>query len=289
MKWRRGYKSRNVTDRRGAAPPIGGGRLPLGLAGGGVTGIIILLIFLFLGGGGLDIPEIGLPQAPGIDEGEVPPRGPDAEADLVSFVSFVLDDAQATWAEVFRSSGKTYQDARLVLFREATDSGCGFADSAVGPFYCGADETIYIDLGFFRELRDRFGATGDFAQAYVVAHEVAHHVQKLLGVSAEVQRAAGEDPGQANELSIAQELQADCFAGVWGQTTYERDLLERGDLAEGLNAASAIGDDRIQKQTTGRINPETWTHGSSEQRRQWFETGFESGDADSCDTFTVLT
>lgn len=290
MKWKRGYKSRNVTDRRGAAPPSGGGRLPLRLAGGGVSGIIILLLFLFLGGGGLDIPDIGLPQAPGVDDsGEAPPQGPDPEADLVSFVSFVLDDAQAAWTDVFQRSGTTYAPAELVLFREATNSGCGFADSAVGPFYCGADETIYLDLGFFRELSKRFGATGDFAQAYVVAHEVAHHVQKLLGVSAEVQRAAGEDPNQANELSIAQELQADCLAGVWGQTTYQRDLLERGDLAEGLDAASAIGDDRIQEQTSGRINPETWTHGSSEQRRQWFETGFNSGDPEACDTFTVLT
>ena len=289
MKWKRGYKSRNVLDRRGASPGAGGGRLPLSLAGGGVTGIIVLLLFLFLGGSGFEMPEIGLPNAPGAGEGAVPPSGPDAEADLVSFVSFVLDDAQATWTDVFQRSGKTYRPAQLILFRDATDSGCGYATSQVGPFYCGADETIYLDLGFFRELRSRFGAEGDFAQAYVVAHEVAHHVQKQLGVSAEVQRLAGEDPDQANELSIAQELQADCFAGVWGQTTYDRQLLERGDLAEGLDAASAIGDDRIQEQTEGRINPETWTHGSSDQRRQWFETGFNTGDADACDTFTVFT
>lgn len=284
MKWRRGYKSRNVRDMRGAGPSMG--RLPMGLAGGGITGVLVLLAFLFLGGGGFSLPDIGLPQAPGVEE--APPSGPDPEADLVSFVSFVLDDAQATWTDVFQRSGKTYRPSELVLFRDATQSGCGSADSSVGPFYCGADETIYLDLGFFKELKNRFGAEGDFAQAYVVAHEVAHHVQKQLGVSAEVQRAAGENPDQANELSIAQELQADCFAGVWGQTTYDRELLERGDLAEGLNAASAIGDDRIQKQTTGRINPESWTHGSSEQRRQWFETGYNSGDADSCDTFTVL-
>ena len=288
MKWKRGYKSRNVRDMRGASPGLGG-RMPLGLAGGGVTGIIVLLLFLFLGGGGFEMPEIGMPAAPGAGEGEVPPTGPDPEADLVSFVSFVLDDAQATWTDLFQRSGKTYRPAQLVLFRDATDSACGHATSDVGPFYCGADETIYLDLEFFRELRDRFGAEGDFAQAYVVAHEVAHHVQKQLGVSAEVRRLSGEDPDQANELSIAQELQADCFAGVWGHTTYERELLERGDLAEGLNAASAIGDDRIQEQATGDIHPDTWTHGSSEQRRQWFETGYESGDADSCNTFTVLT
>jgi uncharacterized protein len=287
MKWKRGYRSRNVRDMRSAGPGLGG-RMPLGLAGGGVTGIIALLFLFLSGGDGFNAPEIGLPQAPGAGEGG-PVTGPDPEADLVSFVSFVLDDAQATWTDVFQRSGKTYRPAQLVLFRDATNSGCGYATSDVGPFYCGADETIYLDLGFFRELRDRFDAEGDFAQAYVVAHEVAHHVQKQLGVSTEVARLSGEDPDQANELSIAQELQADCFAGVWGQTTYDRELLERGDLAEGLNAASAIGDDRIQKEATGEIDPDTWTHGSSEQRRQWFETGFESGDADSCDTFTILT
>jgi predicted metalloprotease len=286
MKWKRGYKSRHVRDVRGAAPGVGG--LPLGLAGGGVTGVLILLAFLFLGGSGLELPEIGLPQAPGLGNGEAPPTGPDPEADLVSFVSFVLDDTQATWSELFQRSGKTYRPAELVLFRDATNSGCGYATSQVGPFYCGADETIYLDLGFFRELRNQFGAAGDFAQAYVVAHEVGHHVQNQLGVSSEVQRAAGENPDEANELSIAQELQADCFAGVWGQTAYDRELLEQGDLAEGLNAASAIGDDRIQEQTTGRINPENWTHGSSDQRRQWFEAGYNSGDADSCDTFSAL-
>jgi predicted metalloprotease len=196
------------------------------------------------------------------------------------------DDVQATWADVFQQSGDTYRPAQLVLFRQATKSGCGYATSDTGPFYCPADETIYLDLGFFRELQSRFGAEGDFAQAYVVAHEVGHHVQKQLGISDRVQRISGQNPEEANELSIEQELQADCLAGVWGQTTYERGLLEGGDLQEGLGAAAAVGDDRIQRQATGVVNPETWTHGSSEQRRTWFETGFTTGDADTCDTFS---
>jgi predicted metalloprotease len=268
------------------APAGGGfsGGFPIGAAGGGIGGIILLLLFLFLGGGnifggGQSVPDIdGFPQAP-------PGAAPDPEAELVSFVSFVFDDAQATWTELFRESGRTYRPAHMVLFRQAVETGCGFATSDVGPFYCPADEQVYLDFGFFRELRDRFGAEGDFAQAYVVAHEVAHHVQNQLGISDRVQRLSSQDPSQANELSIQQELQADCLAGVWGQSTYERGLLERGDLQEGLGAAAAVGDDRIQRQATGTVNPETWTHGSSEQRRSWFEQGFRVGDPDACDTF----
>jgi predicted metalloprotease len=266
--------------------------LPIGLAGGGGIGAILVVLLLLFGGnlfgGDLEVPGLErFPQAPAA--GEQPPAGPDPEADMVSFVSFVLDDAQSTWTRLFQESGRTYRPAELVLFRDAVQSGCGYATSDVGPFYCGADETIYLDLGFFRELRDRFDAPGDFAQAYVVAHEVAHHVQLLLGISNRVQRLSGENPDEANELSIAQELQADCLAGVWGRTTYQREILEGGDLQEGLDAAAAIGDDRIQEQSTGQINPDTWTHGSSEQRTEWFRTGFDTGDADRCDTFTVLT
>jgi uncharacterized protein len=276
------------------APAGGGfsGGFPIGAAGGGIGGIILLLLFLFLGGGnivggGESVPDIdGFPEAPpGAAQDPTLPGAPDPEAEMVSFVSFVFDDAQATWTELFREAGRTYRPAELILFRQATESGCGFATSDVGPFYCPADEQVYLDLGFFRELQDRFGAEGDFAQAYVVAHEVAHHVQNLLGISDRVQRLSNQDQSQANELSIQQELQADCLAGVWGQSTYERGLLEGGDLQEGLNAAAAIGDDRIQRQATGTVNPETWTHGSSQQRRSWFEQGFRSGDADACDTF----
>jgi uncharacterized protein len=262
------------------SPPAGPSRrLPIGLAGGGIGGILVLLLVLFLGGGGLfGGGETG--PAPGTG-------GTDPEADLVSFVSFVLDDSQATWAEEFRASGRTYRPAQMVLFRQATDSGCGYATYEVGPFYCPADETIYLDLGFFQELSHRYGAEGDFAQAYVIAHEVGHHVQNQLGISDRVQRLSDRDPSDANELSIAQELQADCFAGVWGESTDERGLLEAGDVTEGLQAAAAVGDDRIQRQATGSVDPETWTHGSSQQRREWFQAGFRSGDTNSCDTFTL--
>jgi predicted metalloprotease len=295
MKWKRGYRSRNVRDMRGASTGARMRGMPMGLAGGGIGGIVIVLLLVFFGGsifggggGGLEVPGFdGFQPAPA--EGEAPLEGPDPEADLVSFVSFVFDDAQTAWTRMFQESGRTYRPAEMILFRDAVQSGCGYATSDVGPFYCGADERVYLDLGFFQELRRRFEAEGDFAQAYVVAHEVAHHVQLQLGVSDRVQRLSGENPDQANELSIAQELQADCLAGVWGRTTYQRDLLEGGDLQEGLDAASAIGDDRIQEQSTGQIDPDTWTHGSSEQRRQWFETGFDTGNADRCDTFTVLT
>ena len=277
MKFRRRYRSRNVLDQRSATPAGGGlSGFPIGAAGGGIGGIILLLLFLFLSGGlGGDSPEAP-PQAPG---------APDPEADLVSFVSFVFDDAQNTWTDLFARSGQTYRPAQMVLFREATETGCGFATSEVGPFYCPADERVYLDLGFFDELQQRYGAEGDFAQAYVIAHEVAHHVQNQLGINDRVQRLAGRNPSDANELSIQQELQADCFAGVWGKTTRERGLLEAGDLQEGLGAAAAVGDDRIQREATGQVNPETWTHGSSEQRQDWFQEGFRTGNSDACDTF----
>lgn len=269
-----------MLDRR-AASPAGGGlsRIPIGAAGGGIGGIIVLLLVLFLsgglGGGGSENPQ-----------GEAPiPQGQDPEAELVSFASFVFDDAQATWTDLFAESGQTYRPAEMVLFRQATDTGCGFATSDVGPFYCPADERVYLDLGFFEELQQRFGAAGDFARAYVIAHEVAHHVQNQLGVMDRVQRLSARDSGDANELSIQQELQADCFAGVWGRSTRERGLLEPGDVQEGLGAAAAVGDDRIQQEATGQVNPETWTHGSSEQRQTWFQEGFQTGNSDACDTF----
>jgi len=266
-----------VRDQRFASPASRGlSGFPIGAAGGGIGGIIVLLLFLFLSGalGGGDT------EAP-----QAPPSGEDHEAELVAFVSFVFDDAQSTWTDLFAESGRTYRTAEMVLFREATDTGCGFASSDVGPFYCPADERVYLDLGFFEELRERFGAEGDFAQAYVIAHEVAHHVQHLLGINDRAQRLSQENPSRSNELSIQQELQADCFAGVWGQSTKERGLLEAGDVQEGLDAAAAVGDDRIQREATGRVNQETWTHGSSQQRRNWFQQGFRAGDADACDTF----
>jgi uncharacterized protein len=238
------------------------------------------LLILFLSGG---LGNGGDTRSP---QGEAPvPQGQDPESELDSFVSFVFDDAQATWGELFAGSGQSYRPAEMVLYRDATESGCGFATSDVGPFYCPADERVYLDLGFFEELRGQFGAEGDFAQAYVIAHEVAHHVQNLLGTSDRVQRLSGRDPAEANELSVQLELQADCLAGVWGRSTRERGLLEAGDVQEGLGAAAAVGDDRIQRETTGQVNPETWTHGSSRQRRDWFERGFDTGQAQACETF----
>jgi predicted metalloprotease len=264
--------------------------LPIGVGGGGI-GVLALVLFLVLqmcmsgggGGFGVDSPFNTVPRVQP-DSGALPQTSAEEEQ-LVDFVSFVLDDVQAMWDQNFTEADMSYEPAKLVLFRDAVDTGCGAAGSEVGPFYCSLDQTVYLDLGFFDELHNRFGAPGDFAQAYVIAHEIAHHVQNQTGISAQVRQRASEDPDVANELSVRQELQADCLAGVWGQSTYERNLLESGDLEEGLTAASAIGDDRIQRHTGRDVNPETWTHGSSEQRVEWFRRGFDSGEASQCDTF----
>jgi predicted metalloprotease len=286
-------RSENLQDRRGQrAGGLGGMPLPIGM-GGGLGGILLVLAFVLFqvcassgGGGGVnvDAPFDRFPNAPSARE--QPPVAGDSEDELVGFVSFVLDDVQALWADQFAEAGMTYEPAQLVLFTDATNSGCGSASSATGPFYCPRDQTAYLDLSFFRDLNVRFGAPGDFAQAYVIAHEIAHHVQQLTGVSDEVRRRSVDDESVANELSVRLELQADCLSGVWGFSTYERGILESGDLEEGLTAAAAIGDDRIQRQTTGDVNPETWTHGSSEQRVAWFRRGFDRGDAGACDTFS---
>ena len=292
-----GRRSGDLSDQRGADPGASGMGsgfgVPLGAAGGGVGGLIILAIVILtqvLGGGGSGFDPGSvlkqLPQAPAAS-GPPPPRATDADAGLVDFVSFVLDDVQGFWTTQFQqSNGGAYRRAKLVLFTSATRTGCGSATSAVGPFYCSADQTAYLDLSFFRELTTRFGAPGDFAQAYVIAHELGHHVQKLTGVSDEVQAEVEKHPDKANDLSVRQELQADCLAGVWAHSTYERGILENGDLEEGLGAAAAVGDDRLQKQAGARVNPETWTHGSSEERVRWFRRGFDSGNASQCDTFS---
>ncbi len=306
MRWTPGRRSRNLEDRRGRRegpsfpfrlPPltrIPGGRLPGGrapqLGFGGI--LLLLLLFWFLGGDVLQIlgggTQVSVPESfPG--ERRLPPVGTPApsaspeEERLVDFVSFVLDDLQSTWTEVLPG----YRDAVLVLFRGSTVSGCGRAVAQMGPFYCPADEKVYVDLGFYEELRRRFGAPGDFAQAYVLAHEIGHHVQKLTGIEPKVRRAQQERPSLANELSVRMELQADCLAGVWGHSTGRRELLEEGDVEEAMNAASAIGDDRIQRETTGRVQPESFTHGSSRQRMEWFQRGLETGDLRACDTLSA--
>ncbi len=290
MRWQRGRRSANLEDRRGQ-------RVGRGTALGAGVGLPVLaiaaIVTMCTGGGGSSGVDLGAileqlgaaPPAGQAGAGEALPDVPDPDAELVDFMSFVLDDTQALWAEAFRAGGATYRPATLVLYEQGTQTGCGYGTAAVGPFYCPADEGVYLDLSFFRQLHDRFGAPGDFAQAYVIAHEIGHHVQQLLGVSRDVTAAQQRDPDRANELSVRLELQADCFAGVWGHSTSARDLLEPGDLEEGLQAAAAVGDDAIQSGAGAPVNPETWTHGSSEQRTRWFRTGFESGDPQACDTF----
>jgi predicted metalloprotease len=224
--------------------------------------------------------------SPPVEEGVGPAGGPVAtspeEERLVEFVSFVLDDSQDTWTRLL---GGRYQRARLVLFRDAVESACGFGQAATGPFYCPGDRQVYIDLGFYDELAQRFGAEGDFAQAYVLAHEIGHHVQTLVGTEQQVRQLQGDNPAQRNELSVRMELQADCYAGIWGHSTARRELLEQGDVEEALGAAAAIGDDRIQRMSRGRVSPESFTHGSSADRVAWFRRGLQTGDPQSCDTF----
>jgi predicted metalloprotease len=269
--------------------PVGAGVLALAVAV--VAALVIGWAVSRPSGGGDRGGEVGSPfdRFPGPGERHGPgrsvPGAPNPKARLVSFVGFVFQDVQRSWQAEFARAHLTYRPARLVLFRRAIRSGCGPASTATGPFYCPLDRSVYLDLGFFRALATAFDAPGDFAQAYVIAHEVSHHVQTLTGVTQEVTAAESQDPSIANQLSIPLELQADCLAGVWAHSTYERGLLESGDLEEGLAAAAAVGDDRIQAKTTGRIDPETWTHGTSEQRAGWFLRGFEAGEAAACDTF----
>jgi predicted metalloprotease len=209
------------------------------------------------------------------------------EDTLVEFVKFVLNDAQSTWTGVLPRMGVDYRDARLVLFRNGIESACGYAETASGPFYCPGDQKVYIDLGFYQELKDRFGAPGDFAQAYVLAHEIGHHVQWLLGTEEQVRRAQRTRPSQENDLSIRMELQADCYAGVWAFAAERAQLLEVGDIDEGLNAAAAVGDDRLQRMSTGHVNPDSFTHGSSAERVAWFRRGYTTGRPDACDAFSA--
>jgi uncharacterized protein len=279
MRWQGRRGSSNVEDRRG---------MRYGRAGGiGIGTIVLALIAMYFGQDPSVVLQGVQPSSPTGEQ--VPYEESAEEAQLREFISVVLADTEETWSQIFSTAGRTYEAPKLVLFSGAVESACGFAQAAVGPFYCPGDRKVYIDLSFYQELQSRFGAPGDFAQAYVVAHEVGHHVQTLLGISernmAARQRAS---EAQANALSVRQELQADCFAGIWAHNAdRSRQLLEQGDIEEGLNAASAIGDDRLQKQSRGQVAPESFTHGSSEQRVRWFKRGFESGDVQTCDTFAT--
>jgi len=289
MRWTPGGRSKNVEDLRGQTG--GGGGMMIGGRGMGIGGAVIALILslvfgvnIFDSGGGSPAPQ---QTAPG--DVRQPVSSTPEEEKRIQFVSFVLDDVQQTWAQLLpKVDGQQYHDAKLAVFRDAVNTGCGQAPAEVGPFYCPVDEKVYLDLSFFDELAQRFGAPGDFAQAYVIAHELGHHVQHLLGIEQRVRQMQESRPGAANQLSVALELQADCFAGVWGNSTSQRKLLEQGDIEEGLGAASAVGDDRLQAQATGSIRPDKFTHGSSAQRSQWFRRGLQSGDPNSCDTFGSL-
>lgn len=321
----------DVVDRRGAsggggAPDLGdilggalgGGRgrgrgvpLPRGKAGGGMIGLIVVVVLGFLGskllgGGGFDISNGGLGGGLGgnsssgfgqADRGDVAgaaiPESQDPDLEVKTFSNVVISDLNRQWGAWFSAAGRSYPKTKLVLYTGQTSTGCGTGQSGMGPFYCPADSLVYVDLSFFRELQTRFDSPGDFPIAYVIAHEVGHHVQNVLGISEQANREQSNDPDQANEISVRVELQADCLAGVWAHTRYERGQsdpskrLDDGDIEEALRAAGQIGDDTLQREATGRVRPEAFTHGTSEQRQRWLKRGYDSGDANQCDTFSV--
>lgn len=319
MKWRMGRRSSNVSDQRGAGGGLGGlggggfGRGGGGLGGGlggligsrlGIKGILIVIVIMvvlhfmgidpmaLLNGGGSSFSRnddffAGEQTAPS----GVTNTGNATEDELADFTSVILGSTEDTWRRIFQQAGHTYRDPQLVMFSGSVQSACGFAQSAMGPFYCPPDQKVYIDLDFYRDLAQRFEAPGDFAQAYVVAHEVGHHVQNLLGIEEDTRRQRERlNEADANALSVRVELQADCFAGIWANHIAAQNAnlqLEPGDIEEGLTAASAIGDDRLQQQSSGRIVPDSFTHGTSQQRVRWFQKGFDSGDPEACDTFRV--
>jgi len=286
MRWTEGGRSSNLEDRRGG----GGGstRRVLGGGGLGLGGILILLVLSFVFKQDLLSPFLG-GSGVGLDTGSVPGTSSalndPVEERQVEFVSFVLDDTERVWSQILNQGNSRYAAPKLVIFREAVQSACGFANAATGPFYCPGDQKAYIDLSFFDELHRRFGAPGDFAQAYVLAHEIGHHIQNITGVERQVRQLQRQNPSQRNALSVRMELQADCYAGVWAHSTAQRNLLEAGDVEEALQAAAAVGDDQIQKKSQGRVSPESFTHGSSAQRMEWFQRGMKAGDPAACNPF----
>jgi predicted metalloprotease len=285
MLWRSGRRSDNVEDRRDEQPAGGGLRVRGGL--GAVGTIVVLLVAMYFG---VD-PQVVLNTVGGPGPAQPVASRSAAENELADFVAVVLADTEDTWRAIFRSGGREYREPRLVLYRGAVQSACGLGQAAMGPFYCPPDQKLYIDLGFYRVMRERLGAPGDFAQAYVIAHEVGHHVQTLLGITRRTQALAarqGETAG--NRLSVRQELQADCMAGVWAHHADRvRGIVEAGDIEEALNAAAAVGDDRLQGGATGRVRPESFTHGTSAQRARWFRAGFQAGSLAACDTFSAAS
>jgi len=283
MKWQGGRRSSNIEDRRGMRPRGG-------LVGGGIGSILLIIAALYFGVDPSFLIE-GM-QSSNVSTSGTQPTADDLRNDpLADMIAVVIADTEDVWGELFANQGRRYERPTLVLFTGSTRSACGLGQAAMGPFYCPADRKAYIDLGFYEEMRTRFRAPGDFAQAYVIAHEIGHHVQNLLGVSNKVrQMQAQAGKAEGNQLSVRLELQADCLAGVWANRADKaRGILESGDIEEALNAASAIGDDRLQKQSRGTVVPESFTHGTSTQRQHWFRTGLQSGDPDSCDTFSVAS
>ena len=286
MRWRGGRRSTNVEDRRGSGRM---GRMGPGIKLGGGMTLIVILIALFLGQDPMALLSMlsgGGGVAPTQTEGAPPP----ANNEEAEFISVVLADTEDVWGQIFANSGERYQPPTLVLFSDVVQSACGFNSAATGPFYCPPDQNVYIDLGFFRELK-RLGAPGDFARAYVLGHEVGHHIQNLLGTADQVRQAqARASQTQANTLSVLMELQADCYAGVWAHHAHkQRQILEEGDIEEGLRAAAAIGDDRLQRQSGRPVNPDSFTHGSSAQRVEWFKQGLQTGSVRECDTFEAAS
>ena len=283
MRWGDGRRSDNVEDRRGMP---GSGRM----IGGGLGTVLLVLVALYFGvDPSIILNQGGLPL-PNTQESAAPHSASPEEQRQADFVSVVLGDTEDTWRALFKRSGQEYEEPKLVLFSGAVQSACGMASAAVGPFYCPADRKVYIDLGFYGDLQNKFGAPGDFAQAYVIAHEIGHHVQNLLGIADKVQALrARASQAESNKLSVLMELQADCLAGVWAHhADRARHILEEGDVEEALNAASSIGDDRLQRQARGTVTPDSFTHGSSAQRVQWFRRGLETGSFGQCNTFASL-
>ncbi|MCU0636597.1 MAG: zinc metallopeptidase [Gemmatimonadaceae bacterium] len=284
MRWTPGQRSDNLEDRRGGGGLGGRGGRGLGLGGVVVLGVLSLVFGrnLFRDFGVDPTSALQAPSASAPADPRARAVQDSVEEPMVRFVSFVLDSTQTYWQ---RQLGPQYPEAKLVLYRGATQTACGVGQSQSGPFYCPGDQKVYIDLDFFDELKSRFGAPGDFAQAYVLAHEIGHHIQNVTGIERQVRQLQQQRPDMANQLSVRMELQADCYAGVWGHDAALQGIIEPGDLEEGLGAAAAVGDDRLQKQTTGRVQPEAFTHGTSQQRMQWFKRGFDSGDPKACDAF----
>jgi uncharacterized protein len=306
MKWKRGKGgNRDVVDVRGArgggsswgGGGFGGGGIPIPIGrmggGAGIVAVIVVVLINVLGssgGGGYEIADAFGPQAtaPGAGNPAPIPRSEDPDADLKDFSVYVFEDVQNTWQKTFAAAGRPYDRAKLVLYSGAVSTNdCGSATSAVGPFYCPGDDSVYLDLSFYKQMADQLGASGDFAWAYVIAHEMGHHVQNESGTTAQVAKAGQDEQTGAEGLSVRTELQADCYAGVWASTVYNEGDLDQGDIQEAFGAARAVGDDRLQKQATGSVKPDTFTHGTSQQRRAWFDRGYRSADPGACDTFSA--